>query len=158
MTKRTIITLAILMFTITSSFAINFRSSRSEALFLTDKMAYELNLTDDQYNAAYEINLDYIMNIEVEGDVNGTAWEHRNTEMSYVLTAAQYSTFITLQYFYRPLNWINNRFVFIIHQRYPQELYYHRAPAVYFTYKGANEHYNNSKYTTSIYFKCWKVC
>ena len=43
--------------------AMSYEQARNEALFLTDKMAYELNLTDEQYEAAYEINLDYLMGV-----------------------------------------------------------------------------------------------
>ena len=31
--------------------AMSYSQAREQALFLTDKMAYELNLTDDQYEA-----------------------------------------------------------------------------------------------------------
>ena len=34
--------------------------------FLVDKMAYELGLTDAQYQAVYEINLDYLLNMQGE--------------------------------------------------------------------------------------------
>ena len=43
--------------------AMSYSQAREQALFLTDKMAYELNLTDDQYEAAYEINLDYLLSV-----------------------------------------------------------------------------------------------
>ena len=43
--------------------AMSYEQARREALFLTDKMAYELNLTQEQYEAAYEINLDYLMGV-----------------------------------------------------------------------------------------------
>ena len=33
---------------------------RKETRFLTDKMAYELSLSTQQYNDAYEINYDFI--------------------------------------------------------------------------------------------------
>ena len=36
---------------------------RKETRFLTDKMAYELNLTTQQYNDAYEINYDFIYSV-----------------------------------------------------------------------------------------------
>ncbi len=49
----------VMLFTMTvSASAMSYEQARNEALFLTDKMAYELNLTEDQYEAAYEINLD----------------------------------------------------------------------------------------------------
>ena len=36
---------------------------RKETRFLTDKMAYELNLNTEQYNDVYEINYDFISGI-----------------------------------------------------------------------------------------------
>ena len=55
---------ALMMLTVTiSANAMSYEQARREALFLTDKMAYELNLTDEQYEAAYEINLDYLMGV-----------------------------------------------------------------------------------------------
>ena len=36
---------------------------RKETRFLTDKMAYELNLNTAQYNDVYEINFDFIYSI-----------------------------------------------------------------------------------------------
>ena len=44
-----------------SAKAISHEEAKDDALFLTDKMAYELSLTDDQYEAVYEINLDYLL-------------------------------------------------------------------------------------------------
>ena len=65
--------------------AMSYEQARNEALFLTDKMAYELNLTDEQYEAAYEINLDYLMGVTTYDDVYGSYWERRNRDLSYVL-------------------------------------------------------------------------
>ena len=45
--------------------AMSYKSARDQAFFLTDKMAYELYLSDDQYNAVFEINMDYIRCLEV---------------------------------------------------------------------------------------------
>ena len=59
--KRLIFVLAALLTMSVSASAMSYEQARNEALFLTDKMAYELNLTDAQYEAAYEINLDYLM-------------------------------------------------------------------------------------------------
>ena len=133
------------MLTATAS-AMSLSSARSQALFLTDKMAYELNLTDDQYSAAYEINLDYIMSIDGQDDLYGTYWTHRNSELSYVLSALQYRQFMATAYFYRPVTWVSNRFQFSIYNKYTRNKYYHHAPAVYATYKGGNSHYENSAY------------
>ena len=77
------------MFTLIAMFAIamqadamSYEQARREALFLTDKMAYELNLTDAQYEAAYEINLDYLMSVTHQDNVFGPYWERRNLDLS----------------------------------------------------------------------------
>lgn len=54
--------IAMVMMTVSAT-AMSYEQARQQALFLTDKMAYELNLTDEQYEAAYEINLDYLMGV-----------------------------------------------------------------------------------------------
>ena len=55
--------LAILMAMTITANAMSYKEARNEALYLSDKMAYELNLTDAQYEAVYEINLDYMMSV-----------------------------------------------------------------------------------------------
>ena len=80
-----------LLFTLTfTANAMSYEQAREQALFLTDKMAYELNLTDDQYEAAYEINLDYLMSVNTVDDLYGSYWRYRNLDMSYVLLDWQY--------------------------------------------------------------------
>ena len=56
--------LAMMMVMTVSASAMRYSDARREALFLSDKMAYELNLTDAQYAAVYEINLDYLMSVD----------------------------------------------------------------------------------------------
>ena len=56
-------------------------------------MAYELNLTDDQYEAAYEVNLDYLMGINTYDDLYGVYWRQRNLDLSYILLDWQYRAF-----------------------------------------------------------------
>ena len=88
--KKLIIAL-LALFTITvSASAMSYNQARDEALFLTDKMAYELNLTDDQYEAAYEINLDYLMDIDNYDDLYGTYWLQRNLYLANILLYWQY--------------------------------------------------------------------
>ena len=53
--------LAMMMVMTISANAMSYNAAKNEALFLSDKMAYELNLTAAQYEAVYEINLDYLM-------------------------------------------------------------------------------------------------
>ena len=53
--------------------AMSYNAAKHEALFLSDKMAYELNLTAAQYEAVYEINLDYLMSLNGTDTVMSSA-------------------------------------------------------------------------------------
>lgn len=144
--KRFILTMVAMITLGTTANAISYKSARDEAFFLTDKMAYELGLSDDQYNAVYEINMDYIMCISVYDDLFGTYWTRRNNELRYVLSPAQYNLYITLEYFYRPISWNNKKFVFTIYNRYPKDRFYRAAPPGYQVYKGSNRYFDHSAY------------
>ena len=126
--------------------AMSYKSARDQAFFLTDKMAYELGLSSDQYNAVYEINIDYIMCIDVYDDIFGTYWTRRNNELRFVLSPAQYNLYMTLEYFYRPISWDNRKFVLTIYNRYPKDRYYNAAPPGYQVYKGSNRYFDHSAY------------
>ena len=119
--------------------AMSYEQARNEALFLTDKMAYELNLTDAQYEAAYEINLDYLMGVTSYDDVYSTYWERRNLDMSYILLDWQWQAFINATYFYRPLYWDGGYWHFGIYARYPhRDYFYFGRPVFYATYRGGH--------------------
>lgn len=119
--------------------AMSYEQARNEALFLTDKMAYELNLTDEQYEAAYEINLDYLMGVTGRNDVFGTYWERRNLDLSYILLEWQWNAFVAATYFYRPLYWEAGYWHFGIYRRYPhRDYFYFGRPHFYVTYHGAH--------------------
>ena len=81
--KKYIFTLMAMMTMVVSASAMSYSQAREQALFLTDKMAYELNLNDAQYEAAYEINLDYLMGINTYDDLYGVYWTRRNMDLSY---------------------------------------------------------------------------
>ena len=110
--------LAVMMVMTISATAMSYNAAKNEALFLSDKMAYELNLTAAQYEAVYEINLDYLM----------------------MLNAWQYDKYITLAYFYRPVAWRANGWIFNVYTRYDRGHFYHAHPTVFVTYKGGNNH------------------
>ena len=55
--KKIMLIMVTLFITITATKAMTYAQAREQALFLTDKMAYELNLTQEQYEAAYEMSL-----------------------------------------------------------------------------------------------------
>ena len=119
--------------------AMSYEQARNEALFLTDKMAYELNLTDAQYEAAYEINLDYLMGVTSYDDVYSTYWERRNLDMSYILLDWQWQAFLAASYFYRPLYWDAGYWHFAIYARYPhRDYFYFGRPVFYASYRGGH--------------------
>ena len=63
--KRTLFTFILLFAISLSAMSMRYEEARHRAWFLTDKMAYELNLTPGQYERAYEINLDYLMSLRL---------------------------------------------------------------------------------------------
>lgn len=117
--KRLVLAI-IALFTISVSVsAMSYAQAREQALFLTDKMAYELDLTDEQYEAAYEINLDYLMSINGYDDLYGVYWTQRNLDLSYILYDWQYRNYVEASYFYRPLYWNAGYWHFGVYARYP---------------------------------------
>lgn len=125
--------------TFTTASAMSYEQARQQALFLTDKMAYELNLTDDQYEAAYEINLDYLMGVDTYDDLYGVYWRQRNLDLSYILLDWQYRNFCAASYFYRPLYWDAGYFHFGIYARYPRrDYFFFGRPHFYAVYCGGH--------------------
>ena len=132
-------TLAMMMVMTISANAMSYNAAKNEALFLSDKMAWELNLTDAQYEAVYEINLDYMMSVNGRNDVFGTWWNRRNTDLQYVLTAWQYNKYVALDYFYRPMTWNAGGWTFSMYAHYTNRSHFYKArPTVFISYKGGN--------------------
>ena len=138
------ITLIVMLTTCIGTQAMGYEQARREALFLTDKMAYELNLTDAQYDAAYEINLDYLLGVTDRSNVFGVYWERRNLDFSYILLDWQYTAFCAARYFYRPLYWDAGHWHFGIYTRYPVRTYFYFGhPTVYASYRGGHSWHSN---------------
>lgn len=111
--KRLIILLFAIGITAMSSMSMAAMSNsrvRKETRFLTDKMAYELNLNTQQYNDVYEINFDFIYSIRYLMDdvIRGYEWalddyynylDVRNDDLRWVLSDSQYRRFLGLDYF-----------------------------------------------------------
>ena len=136
--------MALLLTVTLSTMAMSYEQARDRALFLTDKMAYELNLNDEQYEAAYEVSLDYLMSISTYDDLYGTYWTRRNMDLSYILFDWQYDAFCSAAYFYRPLIWTDGVWRFSIYARYPNRTYfYFGRPAFYATYYGGHSWHRN---------------
>ena len=142
--KKNIFTLMAMMTMVVSASAMSYNQAREQALFLTDKMAYELNLNDAQYEAAYEINLDYLMGINTYDDLYGVYWTRRNMDLSYILLDWQYRAFCAAHYFYRPLSWDGYYWHFGIYARYPhRDYFYFGRPHFVTVYRGGHSWHNN---------------
>ena len=133
--KRLLLSL-VLVATALSASAFSYERAREQALFLSDKMAYELNLTQEQYDMAYQINLDYFLSVSSHHDIYGTYWQYRDADLRYVLFDWQYSLFRTLDYFYQPLRWVRSAWYFPVYSRYSRTHFFFSRPGVYGSYRG----------------------
>ena len=140
---RRFLIFAVMALGVLAAHAIPFEEARREALFLTDKMAYELNVNEAQYEVLYEINLDYLMSLSSSRDVKGTHLNRRNYDINCVLTPMQYSKFYKADYFYTPAKWDAGA-VLKVYTRYPdRSKMYRKAPYSYSVYRGSHSWANN---------------
>ena len=135
---KKMMTLALLMAMTITANAMSYTTAKSEALFLSDKMAYELELTPAQYEAVYEINLDYLLSIDNHADVFGSWWNRRNADLRYVLSAWQYDKYVSLAHFYRPVSWHRSGWRFAVYNRYDRDRFFNRHPSAHASYRGGN--------------------
>lgn len=142
--KKYLFTLVSLFAIIASANAMSYSQARDEALFLTDKMAYELNLNEQQYEAAYEINLDYLMSINTADDLYGVYWNHRNIDLRHILFDWQYTAFCAATYFFRPVYWNAGYWHFGVYAHYPHRtVFYFNRPVCYSSYRGGHSWRHN---------------
>ena len=128
------------------SYRLGYDEARRQALFLSDKMAYELALNEAQFEAVYEINLDYLLNMRGARSIYGDYWVRRNSDMFYVLNPTQYNVFVNYDYFYRPVSWTNNYYSYNIYNYYDNSVYYYNQPVYYDSYRGGRNQLSNSYY------------
>ena len=147
--KKIMIMALMMVMTITAN-AMSYNVAKREALFLSDKMAYELNLTDAQYEAVYEINLDYLLSVNGHADVLGPWWDRRNADLRYVLTSWQYARYMDLTYFYRPISWRNGAWTIHVYSHYDRTRFFKHRPAVYVSYRGGHNHKPSHFYANRI--------
>lgn len=150
--KKTLITLALVMSFAAQLFAMSMNHMRTNARFLSDRMAYELNLTPMQYDDCYEINFDFIYAINdlMDDVVYGygdaidryySLLDYRNEDLRFVLSASQYARFLALEYFYRPIYTTGRNWAFRIHSIYTNHShFYFDVPSVFYSYRGAHSH------------------
>lgn len=136
--KRFIISLILIFATWQAAFAISYERAREEALYLTDKMAYELNLNNQQYNDAYEINLDYFLSLNNEADLYEDYLSYRLSDLRHILYDWQYNIMIAADYFIRPVYWKSGGWHFYIYNYYHHGYFYYSYPTVYYSYRGGH--------------------
>ena len=151
--KKMMLLLVMMTTMVVKAAAITYTQARAEALFLTDKMAYELSLSREQCEAVYEINIDYLMAVDSKLNIYGWAWERRNSDLRYVLTAYQYDLYMQANYFYRPISWRNNSWRMRIYKRYGERTVYYTAPLAYNSYRGGNNSRQSNYYANRNYNK-----
>lgn len=139
--KKLFFTTILSICSVLSLSAMSYEVACEQARFLTDKMAYELNLNSQQYEYCYEINLDYLMSVETADDAYGAYLSYRNADLRHILYDWQYTAFAAVDYFLRPLAWLSGRWVFPIYRHYAAGYYYYDRPRVYFSYRGGHGRY-----------------
>ena len=143
-TKITLM-VAMMMAALTSS-AMPYSEASNKALFLSDKMAYELNLTDSQLDAVYEINLDYLLNVEEESDMFGYLWEIRNRDIKLVLSDWQYNQYLTCDWFSKPFTYNAEGWTLAVNSRYNEGQFFMSQPDVFISYQGGHNQMESSFY------------
>ncbi len=146
--KRIMTTLAVMVMIVTSAAAMSFSKARKEALFLSDKMAYELELSLSQYEAVYEINLDYFLGLYAPADLDGVYWLRRNADLRYVLSPWQWDLYTRIVDFYRPMSWVRRHsFSLVLRTRYTtSNHFFYDRPTVYYSFRGGHNVGNTSYY------------
>ena len=168
--KKLLVTMAVAITGAVQAFALTPTAIRENARFLTDRMAYELNLTPQQIEDCYEINYDFICSINPIMDevVYGypeyidryyNYLDYRNDDMRYIMTEAQYLAFISLDYFFRPVytyagNWLFRIFDIYTNHRF----FYYDPPLIYHSYYGGHGrhyfphgYYGGGRYNHHVY-------
>ena len=163
MRKLTTLWMLILMLcmSIPAMGAMSMSKVRENARFLTDRMAYELNLTPMQYDDVYEVNYDFIDNIRYIMDDVVRGYDHavdryyqfldyRNDDLRWILSASQYRRFMGVDYFYRPVYTTASNWLFRIYKVYHDvKHFYFDKPHHYKSYRGG--HYRTHHGHVSFY-------
>lgn len=156
--------------------AMSLSEIRREARFLTDRMGHELGLSNRQFDDVYEINFDFLYQVnEVIDDVvfgydDAVDYYYylldvRNEDLMYVLRNSQYRKFVDRDYFYRPIYMVGRTWGMRIWTRYSDRNYfYFSVPVSFTTYNGAHYRihfamsYYADRYTHKLFqgaFRLW---
>ena len=137
--KKNLFTLALALFATMTMNAMDYETARERAYYLTDKMAYELNLNDQQYNDAFEINLDYLLSLNTEADLADARYlSYRNDDLRHILYDWQWTTFAAASYLFRPVVWLSGGWHFPIYRYYAHNYYFYNRPSIFWNYRGGH--------------------
>ena len=136
--KRFILSAMLLMAAWMGARAMSFERAQAEAFYLTDKMAYELNLNEQQYNDAYEINFDYFLRVDSPSDLYGNYYTYRLHDLRCILHDWQYALFSAADYFLRPVIWRSSGWFFPVYSYYNRSHFYYARPHVCLSYRGGH--------------------
>jgi hypothetical protein len=142
--KRTLLAIVAAFVMITSANAQRLTDIQTVARFITDKMIVELGLSNVQRNSLMNINLNYLDGIRSYRDIDGYGWHYRNKQLKRMLNARQWKRFKEAYYFYHPIGWNNNTYIYNIYNKYPKHNYRPNHP---------HPHYYGKPYK---YDKKWK--
>ena len=142
--KRTLLAIVAAFVMITSANAQRLTDIQAEARFITDKMIVELGLNSAQRNSLLNINLNYLDGIRSYRDIDAYGWHYRNRQIKRMLNARQWKRFKEAYYFYHPIGWNNNTYIYNIYNKYPKHNYRPNHP---------HPHYYGKPYK---YDKKWK--
>ena len=142
--KRTLLAIVAAFVMITSANAQRLTDIQAEARFITDKMIVELGLNSAQRNSLMNINLNYLDGIRSYRDIDAYGWHYRNRQLKRMLNARQWKRFKEAYYFYHPIGWNNNTYIYNIYNKYPKHNYRPNHP---------HPHYYGKPYK---YDKKWK--
>lgn len=145
-----------------NAMALSSSKIREHARFLSDRMAYELDLSPMQYDDVYEINYDFIRAVDnlmddvVLGYIDAIDryydyLDYRNDDLRYVLSSRQYSQFLLDEYFFRPIYVSRSSWNFRIYNVYNnRSFFYYDRPSGYYSYIGshARRYYSNGYYVS----------
>jgi hypothetical protein len=154
----------LMVLTIPAMAAMSTSKMRQHSRFLTDRMAYELNLSNSQYDDVYEVNYDFLSRTrylieDVAAGYTSALDEYydyldvRNDDLRWILTSSQYRRFLEKEYFYRPIyTTTSHTWGFRIYQVYSDiNHFFFGKPSHYASYKGAHyrSNFNNVSYYKS---------
>ena len=151
--KARITLMGAMMTIILTAAAMPYTDARNKAMFLSDKMAYELNLTESQLEAVYEINLDYMLSIDEETDMFGYNWDIRNRDLGQVLSDSQLSQYRDSEWFCRPFTMGAEGWTLAINNRYDDGQFLMQLPEVVLSYKGGHNQMDGSFYADQQFDK-----